>query len=50
MDANTSHTTSWDAILPLHERNEKDESPWGLKIGQRCNVRSQGPMNEEGPT
>jgi hypothetical protein len=35
---------------PLHERNEKDESPWGLKIGQRCNVRSQGPMNEEGPT
>jgi hypothetical protein len=35
---------------PRHEHNEKDESPWGLKIGHRCNVRSQRPMNGESPT
>jgi hypothetical protein len=35
---------------PHHEYNEGGESPWGLKVGQKCNVTSQGPTNGGGPT
>jgi len=35
---------------PHHECNEGGESPWGLKVGQKYNVTSQGPTNGGGPT
>jgi len=36
--------------FPHYEHNKEGESPWSLKVGHRCNVTSQRPMNGGGPT
>jgi len=30
---------------PPNEHNEKGESPWGLKVGHKCNVTIPRPMD-----
>ncbi len=36
--------------FPHHEHNEKGGSLRGLKVGHRCNVTSQGPMDGGDPS
>jgi len=33
-----------------HEHNEEGGSLWSVKVGHRCNVRSQGLVDEGGPS